>query len=426
MTFSNKRSELFPALATLCLLWVASAAADEVHYRFDGHGKARLLGQAFPDDSASASLTDSPALGIETDLRLNFEVRKGPWSMQTAYQLFALRGDRIEYSRDPAATGLSADRLPSDRRRLFGLTDVIRDEGKSAALQRLDRLSLGYTGENTVLRAGRQAISWGNGFFFAPMDIVNPFNPTAIDTEYKSGDDMLYAQYLKSNGHDLQAALVFRRNSLSGEIESDEGTVAARYHGVAGDREFDVLVADSYGSPTLGIGANRSVGGAVWRGDIVVSREGSEATLQFVTNIDYSWNWRGRNMSGVVEYYYSGFGIKGGRYDEHALAGNPELLQKFARGELFTLGRNYLAAGVTVEMTPLWTLTPNVYANLDDQSALIQLLTQYSLGDNLAILGALSVPFGPDGSEYGGIEAGATDEYLSVGFALFAQLAWYF
>jgi len=37
-------------------------------------------------------------------------------------------------------------------------------------------------------------LSWGNGLVFSPMDIVNPFDPTAVDTEYKAGDDMLYGQ----------------------------------------------------------------------------------------------------------------------------------------------------------------------------------------------------------------------------------------
>jgi hypothetical protein len=38
------------------------------------------------------------------------------------------------------------------------------------------------------------------------MDLVNPFDPASIDTEYKAGDDMLYVQYLQDNGNDMQAA----------------------------------------------------------------------------------------------------------------------------------------------------------------------------------------------------------------------------
>ena len=44
----------------------------------------------------------------------------------------------------------------------------IEDEGKFAALHRLDRVWVGYTGDKAVLRFGRQAISWGNGLIFSP------------------------------------------------------------------------------------------------------------------------------------------------------------------------------------------------------------------------------------------------------------------
>lgn len=426
-TFSSKRPEFPPALLSLVLLWSAFTVADELEYNVDGHVKARLVGQAFPDDSVFNSLAGSSALDMGSDFRLNFEAGKGAWSTHAAYQLFALYGDQIEYSRDlPSVPGLTNDRLPNDDRRLFDLTDVIRDEGKFAALQRLDRLWLGYTSGSTVVRIGRQAITWGNGFFFSPMDIVNPFDPTAIDTEYKAGDDMIYGQYLRQNGHDVQAAVVFRRDPLSGDVESAQSTMAAKYHGIVGNGEFDILVADNYGDTTIGVGMNRSIGGAVWRGDVIAAAEDSSVTFQVVTNFDYSWTWRGKNMSGVVEYYYNGYGIKGGRYDEQTLAENPELLQKIARGELFTLGRNYLAGGVAIEMTPLWTLTPNAFINLDDQSAFLQLVTQYSLGDNLTFLGAINIPTGPDGTEYAGIPVGGDGEYLSTSLGLFAQIAWYF
>jgi hypothetical protein len=77
-------------------------------------------------------------------------------------------------------------------------------------------------------------------------------------------------------------------------------------------------------------------------------------------------------------------------------------------------------------MTPLWTLTPTLLANLSDPSALLQLVTNYSMGDNLTFLGSINVPIGPKGSEFGGVEASQPNRYLSGGAGLFAQIAWYF
>jgi len=411
----------------IALLMAPFADGEETRYQFDGHVKGRLLGQTFPDNSVFKELTGSSALDVESELRLNFAARRGAWSLKSAYQLFGLYGDRVEYSRQlPPLATLVFGRLPNDRRRLFDLTRVIHDEGRFAALHRLDRLWFGHTGSKTVLRIGRQAISWGNGFFFAPMDIVNPFDPTTIDTEYKTGDDMIYGQYLLDNGHDIQAAAVFRRDLITNDVESDEGTITAKYHGIAGDYEFDILLAESYDNLVAGIGGNRSIGGAVWRGDLVVTNTDSSTKAQLVTNLSHSWTWNDRNMNGVIEYYFNGFGLPGGNYDPASLADNPELLQKLARGELFTLGRHYLAGGVTIEMTPLWTLTPNLFTNLEDSSAFFQLVTQNSLGDNLTFLGALNIPIGPDGSEYGGIQTNEAGQYLSIKLGLFAQIAWYF
>lgn len=403
------------------------AAAQETTFHVDGHIKGRFLGQKFPANSIFHELTGSSALDFESDLRLNVEADRGPWSLHASYQLFALYGDRVDYSRElPDAAGTVFERLPTDRRRLFDLTAEIHDEGRFAALHRLDRVWFGYTGDRTVLRFGRQAISWGNGFFFSPMDIVNPFDPATIDTEYKAGDDMLYGQYLTAHGDDVQAAIVFRRNILTGDVESDQGTASVKYHGISGDSEYDLLLAQSFGDLTLGVGGNRSIGGAVWRGDVVVTDTRSSTTAQLVTNLSYSWMWGGKNVSGVLEYYFNGFGQADGQYDPASLATNPELLKRLARGELFALGRHYLAGGLSVEMNPLWTLSPNLFVNLQDISAFLQIVTQRNLGDNLTFLGALNVPIGPDGSEYGGIETGVPGQYFSQDFGVFAQLAWYF
>jgi hypothetical protein len=140
----------------------------------------------------------------------------------------------------------------------------------------------------------------------------------------------------------------------------------------------------------------------------------------------YSWIWAGKNMSGSLEYYFNGFGQTGGRYDPVSLAANPDLLVRVSRGELFTLGRHYLSASVMIEMSPLWILTPTVFMNAEDPSALFQLVTTYSLSDNMTFLGSVNIPIGPSGSEFGGIESGVPDRYLSTGAGVFAQLAWYF
>ena len=79
-------------------------------------------------------------------------------------------------------------------RRLMNLSNVISESDGSITAHRLDRLYFDYANDRAFFRVGRQAISWGNGLIYNPMDLFNPFDPAAIDREYKTGDDMLYGQ----------------------------------------------------------------------------------------------------------------------------------------------------------------------------------------------------------------------------------------
>jgi hypothetical protein len=302
----------------------------------------------------------------------------------------------------------------NDDRRWFNLTHELTNEGKNATLLRLDRANVAYTGDKTVIRFGRQAISWGNGLLFTPMDIFNPFDPAAVDKEYKTGDDMLYAQYLLDSGNDLQAVAVVRRNPVSGDVEQDESSLSVKYHGFRGSNEYDLLLAEHYGQRVLGLGASTDLGGAVWRGDLVWTDTDSGSVFSAVGGVSYSGVTGGHNWTGFLEYYYNGFGQSDGDYSAAGLAANPELLKRLNRGELFNLGRHYLGASLTVEWTPLLNFTPNVFVNLTDPSALTQLVLTYDWKQDIQLLAALNIPIGPGGL------------YVSTGPSLFVQLAWYF
>jgi hypothetical protein len=413
--------------AALLLLLGLPAAAQESAWEIGGRAAGRFLATHYPADSLFRALTGESSGDLTFDGRLVTAGRVKRWDLEADLQLAALYGDRVEYSREfPDDLQLLFGRLPTDDGRLMDLTRVFHDEGRSAGLVRLDRLSVGYTGEKGVVRLGRQAITWGNGMLYTPMDIFNPFDPAAVDREFKTGDDMLYGQYLRGNGDDVQGVLVLRRDRLTGAVESEEASLAGKYHGMAGAGEFDALLAVHYGDELAGGGGNLGLGGAVWRGDLVVTRTEDETVASAVTSLSYSWTWGGKNWSGVLEYFHSGFGQGASDYAPDSLAGNPELLERIARGELFTLGRHYLAASAMIEITPLFLLTPNLFTNLADPSALLQVVTQNDLMEDLVLLGALNVPVGPPGSEFGGIESGIPGLYLSSGPSVFVQLNWYF
>ena len=411
----------------LCWWAAIGVAAEPLSYDFGGRSSVQYLGQLLPGNSALRDTAGSTANDLNFSGRFMASAVGRGWNAQVDYQLLALHGDTIEFSRESGGASTLSGRLPDDRRRGFDLTHVMRDRGETAVLHRLDRLSAGYSGEALVLRAGRQAISWGNGLVFAPMDIVNPFDPTAVDKEYKTGDDMVYGQYLRANGDDMQAAVVVRRDPLSGDIESDEFTYALKYHGMLPAAEFDMLLSRNYGESLLAVGGNREFGGAVWRADVVAADTANDGTVwQFVTSLSYSWVWGGKNVSGLAEYFYNGFGQRDGCYTTACLTANTELLNRLSRGELFSLGRHYVAANAAIEVTPLFMLTPSLFWNLRDDSALLQINTRNDLAENLVLLGSVALPLGPSGTEFGGVPTSLPGVYYSNDLSVFFQLNWYY
>ncbi|MCP4011116.1 MAG: hypothetical protein GY726_16570 [Proteobacteria bacterium] len=410
-------------LILACFLSVSVAAAPAVFT--GGHLKAQFLFNTLPEDSLFLDSIDTPATDLNSDLRLKFNWSADKVSLNTDYQLISRQGDSIVLARDLSGAVTVPNPVSNDDFRLFDLTHVISEDENGFLVHRLDRLFVDVTGTQAVARVGRQAVSWGNGLIYTPMDFFNPFDPATVDKEYKTGDDMLYGQYLKQNGDDLQAVWVVRRNS-EGEVSSDVDSISAKYHGFAGDKEYDLLLAEHYEEFILGVGGITNVGGAIWRGDITLTETQTDTVTSVVSNLSYSWVGWGHNISGVLEYFYNGFGQSDGDYSPGALAANPDLVERYARGELFTLGRHYIAASALIEVTPLWLLTPNVFFNASDGSSLVQLVSSYDFKQDWQFLTALSIPIGPSGTEFGGIDSGIDKKPLSTGLNLFAQLAWYF
>ncbi len=310
------------------LLLCSGTALGEV--QVGGHLKYQPTATDFHSDDLAAVFGDDPALDQGLDLRLKLEARGGGFDAAVHYELLGLSGDSVTTWQQAGAAGLPAPNpLPSDARRLLDLSAVIHQGQTTLAVQRLDRLSLGFSTDYTVLRIGRQAVSWGNGLAFQVLDFINPFAPLALDKDYKTGDDMLYGQYLFRSGDDLQAMLVPRRDSDSGALRSDDSTLAVKYHATGSG--LDLLAAAHYGQPRVGAGISHSLGEAVGRLDFAASRRSTGSwELSLVANLDYSWVWLGSNVYGFAEYFHSGVGA---RSEGDYTAPDPELADRVARGE---------------------------------------------------------------------------------------------
>jgi hypothetical protein len=417
---------LLIGLLTTALFLPISAFASDTEIDIGGRVSPQVAVTTYPDNSAFSDVFGTSSLYSAFDARVVFGVKHKKFSFAADYQLIGIYADQLELTRElPPELQVLFPHLPTDRTRLFDLTHVFTDSGKTAALQRLDRLSVGFATDHVVMRFGRQAITWGNGLVFNVMDIFNPFDPAAVDKEFKTGDDMIYGQVLQNNGNDLQGVMVFRRDPITGDVESDQGSLAFKYHHMGSSFEIDALAAQHYGDTLLGVGANFSVAGAVVRGDLVAADTDDGTIPSLTASYSRSWILGGKNISGLAEYFYNGFGQSDGCYSPICLADNPELYKRIARGELFNLGRHYLAVSAMIEISPLFLLTPNLFINLQDPSALAQLVFQNDLSENLQLWSAVNIPVGADGTEFGGAASAVPELYLSAGPSVSVQLVWY-
>ncbi|MDO8597533.1 MAG: hypothetical protein Q7R45_13030, partial [Sulfuricaulis sp.] len=186
----NRHRRAARALFAAGLLATASPAVAE-GWEFGGHLKYQYSYTDFQ--------SGDPARDHAFDGRLKAEWRKHGWDFAAHYEVLALHGDSRETRRAMTEAGFpvtgNLSGLPDDRKRLFDLSDDFVDQSRTAAVHRLDRLSLGYTADKATLRLGRQAMSWGNGLAFQVFDFVNPFSPVAVDKDYKTGEDRLYGQW---------------------------------------------------------------------------------------------------------------------------------------------------------------------------------------------------------------------------------------
>jgi hypothetical protein len=316
--------------------------------------------------------------------------------------------------------------ITDDDRRLFDMSKIIDDEDNYVLYHRLDRLSLSYSPPWGLIRAGRQAVTWGNGFLFNPMDLFNPFAPSDIEREYKIGDDILFAQFVEKSGGDIQLLCVPRRDPETGDVAGDESSFAGKVHFARGGIEFDVMAAAHYRDIVVGFGSIGYLGGTAWRLDAVYTLLDNKVVSgdypSLVANIDYSWVWWNRNFYGYLEYYFNG--LCHTNYTD-ALS-DPNIRERIDRGELFTLGRNYVNGHVTVELHPLFNVYLTIITNMDDPSGTFQPRAVWNMTQNTEITFGGTVYFGGTDTEYGGYMITGTDFQNIPLPTAYVWLAYYF
>ena len=261
----------------------------------------------------------------------------------------------------------------------FDATKTWRDNDRWSTRLHLDRFSL--QGGSGALRwaIGRQPYGFGSIVLFSPLDVIAPFPPEIIDSEYRPGVDAVRVDLTTSPGDLYSAVAVFDDDAgkesylATGSFNRGGvdllllgGTLRTRNMGGVG------LAADLAG---LGIkgelswykGEDAGVPGGDLYGDFPV------AALEL-------WYRFENDLIVLAEYLHNGGGAE--RPEEYVLALSSAT---YNEGLMTFLGRNYLLLAPSLELHPLLNLALLGIWNLDDDSFMVRPQVALSLGDNLSL-----------------------------------------
>ena len=241
---------------------------------------------------------------------------------------------------------------------------------------RTDRLRVESTLGSTEWSVGRQPVSFGQGRFFAPLDLVNPFTPTTVDSEYKPGVDAARVDvYLSSS---TQLTLV---GAYAGDWTREEMVFAGYGQVTLGVADVGLFYGEIRGDHVGGLSGWWSVGPVGMYADVVgtIPADSEEdAFLRAVLGADHRLT---ETTSVGVEVYYQSLG-ESDPSDYLTFATG----ERFSRGELWTMGRTYAGVSLFQEVTPLVMASVVALGNLEDASVLLTPSLSLSVAGNADVI----------------------------------------
>ena len=398
-----------------------------------GHFKGRGSVSWPDDESVFQPVGTGPYYDGNIELRVKNRVFFEEWGIfETHYEAIISGGDTRRKVKalerlypDIFKAAFMVSRPLEDDRRFMDLTKTIDEDEGHILYHRLDRLSLTMLPRWGVVCIGRQAVTWGNGLMFNPMDLFNPFSPVDIERDYKIGDDMVSTQFSVNKIGDFQLLYVPRRDSITGDVEWDQSSLAGKLHLARGTTEFDIMVAEHYSDKVVGFGSSGYLGDTAWRLDgtwTFLEDTEMNGYFSFVANMDYSWVWWKKNFYGFLEFYFNGL------CDNHYTDAftDQHISERLERGELYTLGRTYLGGHIRVELHPLFNVYLTVINNLADPSGTMQPRAVWDIAEAIQITLGGNLHYGRRGTEYGGFQIPGTNLLHKAPNSAFLWLSYFF
>jgi hypothetical protein len=238
------------------------------------------------------------------------------------------------------------------------------------------------------LTLGRQPVTLGRGQIWTPEDLIAPFSPLQIDTEFKPGADAVRLDWDASEtlsvmlvgaaANDSDSALLSRVELRSANLRLGVLLGDVRQDGVGG---LDLFVDLGAGTDLHGEGTLTWVGSAERRpwGRRAFTRAVVGTTRELSSKLHVT-----------AEAYFNGAGAR-----EAADYVGELSSRRLSVGEAYNLGRIYAGLAAQWQLHPLLSADLAAIANLQDPSAIIAPVVRYSLAENASIVAGAFIPLGP-------------------------------
>lgn len=252
---------------------------------------------------------------------------------------------------------------------------------------RTDRFLFKFTPDQATITVGRQPITFGSGLFFTPMDLVNPFTPATIDSEYKPGVDAVRVDGFFGVSGQVSVVAAYTGKTYiyeaaaDGEPDQARVTAAAYGQGTVGVTDLALMYAFVRGDHVVGASVISSAGPVGLHGDVTVTvpREDldEDVFVRAVVGVD------GRPTATTTlmgELYLQSFGSTSadGLFD---VLGS----ERAARGEIWLSGLAYAGLSVSQEITPLIVANLAVIANLTEPSFFLTPAISWNVAANAEV-----------------------------------------
>ena len=247
---------------------------------------------------------------------------------------------------------------------------------------RMDRLNATFDNDAIRLTVGRQAISYGSGRIWSPIDMIGAFSPTDIDREYKQGVDAIKLGYSLGSLSQIQAVVAPRDNW-------DQTRMLVYGHSTISKLEYSLIVGDIYNDGVFGGDLQIDVFDAGLRTEYTYTiTEGDPNYASIVAGLDYQFQ---TGPYVLAEYYYNGIGATD-------VSNYNQIIQKkqYQEARVFNLGKHYGALMMGYDITGIISVSLLGIMNLNDHSMLVNPTINVSMADNVSAVFGAQLNFGKE------------------------------